>query len=373
MSARKELPLEALRGFAAIAVVLGHIVIAFTPYLLPIRRTPFNFAINGSAAVVLFFVLSGYVLTRRYFQSHDDMSIARGMLKRWPRLMGPVLLAVLCSWALFTLDAYFHEGAGLLSGSGWLQSFGGAPGYPFDHRLRRALGQGAVLVFVRESASGFDPVLWTMKFEFIGSFISFGFAFLLDKLRGAGWLASALACATVLGTCYYSNGFLFAFPAGVILARCLPRDFNMRAWIAIPVAILACYLLGYAELTEGAYAPFKLHRVGFVNVSIVGSLLAIAVVTGWSALRRLLSGPAMSYTGELSFPLYLVHIPVICSVGSEIFLLTRSLAATAATVLAGSFAAAIPFMWFNRYWVARVNRAADWLMVKGPASSSPLH
>lgn len=50
--------------------------------------------LNGSAAVVLFFGLSGYVLTHRALATGDIGSLLRGMIKRWPRRAGPVLLTV---------------------------------------------------------------------------------------------------------------------------------------------------------------------------------------------------------------------------------------------------------------------------------------
>ena len=54
---KKDVPLEAIRGFAAIIVVLYHTVLGFSGNLSAIQATPFNFFINGGSAVVLFFVL----------------------------------------------------------------------------------------------------------------------------------------------------------------------------------------------------------------------------------------------------------------------------------------------------------------------------
>ena len=59
---QKILSIEAIRGFAAIYVVLGHIILLFQPYtLFPkfefLIKTAFGY---GHEAVILFFIVSGF-------------------------------------------------------------------------------------------------------------------------------------------------------------------------------------------------------------------------------------------------------------------------------------------------------------------------
>lgn len=96
-AAIKELPLEAIRGIAALVVVIWHVCFGFFPDITGIYHTshslqgnPLFVFMNGPAAVQLFFVLSAYVLTRRYFEIGDNRLLLRGALKP-----GPVLW-VLC-------------------------------------------------------------------------------------------------------------------------------------------------------------------------------------------------------------------------------------------------------------------------------------
>src|SRR5215472_16570432 len=125
---KKDIVLEAIRGGAALVVVVWHVCVGFFPYSLNgwWQGSPLNLFMNGHSAVQLFFVLSGYVLTRRYFESGNNRILLRGAVKRWPRLMGPVLLVVLASYMLFKLDLYQFEQAGAVSGSGWLIGFANA-------------------------------------------------------------------------------------------------------------------------------------------------------------------------------------------------------------------------------------------------------
>ena len=96
MSARssgKFLALEAVRGVAACVVVVHHYMLAFLPHFhgrlfpddsIALVRTPLFFFVNGTAAVAVFFVLSGFVLTVRAFQSNQAGGLVVGAFKRWP-------------------------------------------------------------------------------------------------------------------------------------------------------------------------------------------------------------------------------------------------------------------------------------------------
>jgi peptidoglycan/LPS O-acetylase OafA/YrhL len=95
MKSEKIVVLEATRGIAAIVVLLNHLLQAFFPRLdgltFPDERialfgTPLFAFVNGTAAVVLFFVLSGFVLTVRAFQSRSSVPLIVGAVRRWPRL-----------------------------------------------------------------------------------------------------------------------------------------------------------------------------------------------------------------------------------------------------------------------------------------------
>ena len=140
--------------------------------------------LNGGAAVKFFFVLSGYVLTRHYFQTRDDLSIARGVVKRWPRMAVPVIAAVLMSWALFALDLYRFTNVAPITGSDWLYKFAFAYQTPFVPDFWEALMQGAFLTFFRGD-SHYDSSLWTMRIELIGSYVAFGLALVLVRLSAA--------------------------------------------------------------------------------------------------------------------------------------------------------------------------------------------
>jgi len=380
-AAAKDIPLEALRGIAAIIVVLNHSIVAFLPQyygLGPIRaggpqsllgdlRYVF---INGTAAVCLFFVLSGYVLTRRYCLSGDTGILLKGAVKRWPRLMGPVLVTVLISYALFYFHLYHFQQAGAASGSTWLSLFGNgffrffAPALTVAQiHLRGALEQGIFLVFFRGDVV-FDSSLWTMRPEFLGSLIAFGAAPILLEARKSSKSITIGLAALIVVLLHFAAPNLEAFPIGTAMAVLLPRNAVLPRTIAYPAILVSLYLLGYPSQAVGAYTAFGwLIAAGMpaTDPMILGAALMICTVETFPPIRRLFSGRLPAALGQLSFPVYLLHVLVICSTGSAVYLRHGAIPAIV-TVFIVTTVAALPLVWFNNFWVARVNAGAAFVL-----------
>ena len=309
--------------------------------------------------MIVFFVLSGYVLTRQFFVTGRPKVVLRGVLKRWPRLMGPILAAAPASWLLLVLGAYHYQQAGALSGSPWLSRFGNAPDYPFEPSLRGAFTEGAFPTFIRPGSYNYDTVLWTMRIELAGSMLSFAMALLLVRLQRLSVWLTVFASLAALVLCRYIEPYNCAFIFGVLLAKQTNPGGEIPAVLAFSLLAAALFLLGYTDSSDGVYHLLRLSRIGAVYVLTAAAFLTIGLILRTSRLRRLLDNRCMAVVNEMSFPLYLVHTLVICSIGSRLFILTRSLAATVLTVVAGSLVGAMPILWFNRTWVRGVKSLVD--------------
>jgi peptidoglycan/LPS O-acetylase OafA/YrhL len=113
--------LDGLRGVAAVIVVAWHFIFAFLPERIGILP-PFDpnaglvgnpaFAlVDGPGAVMLFFVLSGYVLPLAYFRSGRMEVVLRAVAKRWFRLVGLTVTAAVFSYLLFHYGLYYYRDA----------------------------------------------------------------------------------------------------------------------------------------------------------------------------------------------------------------------------------------------------------------------
>lgn len=365
---RKDASLELLRGVAALIVLNGHCLRAFAPLAIgegdkaaqSLKTSPAFIAFNGGSAVYLFFVLSSYVLVKRYFQTREAQDLWLGAIKRLPRLAGPVLVVVLLSCVLFKLDLYFFEDAAAVTQSEWLGRFGNAPKVLSRETasFSDAFLQGAWRTFIYGDKY-YDSSLWTMTVEFWGSMLTFALAPIVFFFHDRGTLVSWFCIATGAFLAVQVSYFLCAFPASLLLYPLLAMGFRPNPWVRGAMAMISLALLGYAGDAVGIYRPFALLEamvsddVGLRQscVAIPASIMLVYAVLSTDEPPSWSSGKAARFLGDLSFPLYLVHVPLICSLGSWVLLASGSAALGAAAAILGSILAALPLMAFNNWWV----------------------
>ncbi|WP_022722745.1 acyltransferase [Rhodopseudomonas sp. B29] len=384
MNGKSIVELEALRGLAAIVVLLHHFMLGFTPRLhgllypeqpLSLFGTPAFALVNGSAAVIIFFVLSGFVLTLGLFRSGSLAQAITGAAKRWPRLAVTVMITCGFAGLLMALQSYANIEAGKSIPSLWLGWF-----YTWTStgilEIPKAVNQGALTFFNR--ASSYNSNLWTMYYEFWGSMIAIGAAMAYMRFPRERDAKIFLAVAFVVS--FIFSPFMSCFLVGVWQAKLYSqgRTWQWRGWQVPAAAVIIVLLLGYHEnlisaRAEGSYAvlnpitslqPLRL-RVLFHTVAAV---LLINAFLSLGSIRMLFGGQIGKALGFLSFPIYLVQIPIICSLSAFVFLKmdgtpdSLKVIATFAVTVAATLLLALPVAYFDRWWVRTLNR-----LVAGPA------
>jgi peptidoglycan/LPS O-acetylase OafA/YrhL len=106
-------------------------------------------------------------------------------------------------------------------------------------------------------------------------------------------------------------------------------------------------------------------------LNMVGSVLLIVAAETSTAMRRALVSDWGVVLGRLSFPLYLVHLPLLCSIGAGVFLVAlpsfgmdmAKIAASAVTI-AAAFLFAYPLSVVNEWWIRRLNIVVTNLIAK---------
>ena len=383
------MPLEALRGAAAGVVVLYHVVLAFTAKgvsSVPQGHGVFDLAlqfilglINGYAAVAVFFVLSGFLVSLPFARDRSAARIVPSVIKRWPRLAGLTVLGCLVSWLLVTVFGDVYKDAGTLIGNSWMTTHANGPLDTHSVAPLAAIWQGLVPVYTTGDV-WFDPPLWTMRIELFCSMASYLTAPLLFAVRR--WdlrLVLALLGMVLSGVNYpatYFTDFLF----GTLLAMAyaegrFPRLNNAQAAL---LGLLALYLFSFTyEQALLIHAPLKAiipHGDTSHYVWDIATGLTMLVLLGHERAARACSGAWAEWAGRLSFPVYVLHVPLLLSVGALTFLalhgtLGQALAASLAGLLSVSLAVAgaVPLFWADKAWTKLVNRAASALLPRPPA------
>ena len=129
-------------------------------------------------------------------------------------------------------------------------------------------------------------------------------------------------------------------------------------------------LFGYLE-PRGLYAPFGIlkdesgWRYDQIWLHTIGAVLLIVGILGSHWAGRLLASTAGRILGRLSFPVYLFHFPLLCSLSCWLFLVVRpavsheaALALAALGTAPALLAVGYAFARLDEIWLTLVNRLA---------------
>ena len=331
--------LDGLRGVAAVAVIFSHILLWMYPYLHTgitdgfqpsefanqLFNSPFTFFYKGTSAVILFFIMSGFVLTYSALRKGASLEILRkSAMKRYFRLNIPVAASILLCWILAQLGLFVGAEFGLTQPLS--TSYTDLPnGFS---AIRNAV-YGSILA----GNSDFNYVLWSINIEFFGSMLVFALIALFGGQRMGLALVSLGMCVFAVThhvVMVWSMG-LFAF--GIFLAvmkyrqvliidgNDSPRNSVARLVISSVMLILGVYLLGYNYLSTPYYYPAQIATVindffgksidwGFF-MPILGSMLVVGCIIVDDRVLAVLKREPFQWLGKLSFSVYLLHTFII--------------------------------------------------------------
>jgi len=283
--------LDGLRGWAAVVVLLHHLFVdGLPPNSLFADRALWSsvFFMNGAFAVCVFFVVSGFSLSVRFLETGDPRSLARIALGRYVRLAVPI--AAICAATYVLLATGVLPPA--LQRPSPLDQF-----LTFAPDIAGLLRFSFVNVFVSYSnAETYNPPLWTMSYEFFGSFLTFAVIAVARPWSARIWVFGALFIALAGCQSYYA-----LFVAGILLADLHRRLAGSRTGDIFGALLCA---VGLAAVSLPHHAAFDLAYV-------VGATGLTAGVAFCAPLRVLFESRVSDLLGRLSFPLYLSQAAVI--------------------------------------------------------------
>ena len=325
-----------MRGLAALMVVLHHLLVAFYPtvqngnlqqshigngnFEIWYCYSPMSVFTNGNFAVYIFFVLSGYVLSRKYFITNDSSVLISAAVKRYFRLFIPIFFTITVVFIFIKLHLFLNVSAGQISKSDWLQAF-----WLFNPDVNDLLYNGFFEVFFFKSDK-FDTVLWTMSIELFGSMLVFALLALTHNLRNR-WIVYLILLFMFVKLEYF---FYASFIVGIVLSNyySLLIEFGKtNASLPVKIILLLAGLLfgGYfsGQSIEGTiYEKLYLKYVFYSwdSFHFYGSAFLVTGIILSPLLHKVLSIRPVSFLGKLSFSMYLLHPVVIGSFSSWMLL-----------------------------------------------------
>ncbi|CAH0136687.1 MULTISPECIES: acyltransferase [unclassified Microbacterium] len=332
--------LDGVRGMASLVVVIYHCSLVAMPHLDEtlsawLTQSPVKLAFAGTEAVLVFFVLSGFVVTLPVLR--EGFSWIRYYPTRVLRLYLPVWGSVVLATALIALVP--RDPASMPDGS-WMQN-AQASSVSWGSFLDEAL--------LLTKSYDINNVLWSLRWELIFSLALPLFVVLAVVLRRHAMLAATAACAlTVVGRIIDVEALVYlpVFMLGSLMAVRLD---DLLAWVRRPrprafwpcVTTIALTLLIASWLTRPFAEPSSIVGRAMWGLAGIGAALVIVVAMGWPRLRAGLESPVPQWLGRTSYSLYLVHVPLIGTLaylwGSENWALVAAVGIPASLFLGALF------------------------------------
>ena len=328
--------LDGLRGVAAVAVVIFH----FMEIAVPDYHQ--SFIAHAYLAVDFFFCLSGFVIAYAYDERLKQIGVWRFIKLRLIRLHPLVIIGSVIGLVAFVFDpfndlysTYATKTFGMFVASCLMIP------YPLVHERYFNLFH-------------LNPPTWSLFWEYIANVF---YALVLVKINNKLLWDLALVATAVL--CFEANrsGFLgvgwggdniigggarvfYSFIAGILVYRSGWVIKSKLGFVGISVLLLLVFMIPFAEKTNP-----------YVDSTAAIILFPLLVALGAGAVLKPALQAVCKFSGEISYPLYMIHYPFIWLFMSWVELKKPSLSGMTIVIIIGvplliAFACAI-MVWLD--------------------------
>lgn len=302
--------LDGIRGWASLMILFHHLIKSFLISSTPeYDKVYLRFITDGHLAIMIFFVLSGFALsTSRLDMEKRNLALAASA--RYFRLAIPIIFTSLIAYSLLKLGLFFNLQAAVSSKIpiAWLGSF-----YSFDASLKNALVFSIFDVFFKYDAlSTYNSSLWTMPIELQGSFLVFSLLAIFRITDKPQWKAISILAVFLWLTSPIYSCFVLGYLIAEINFKYSPITPQKTRTIEIISVIAFLSVILISTVARPGNDNDK-----YTVLMAAGLILSVCYST---RLRNFFTNSLSQFLGEISFPLYLIHIMVICSWSSYLFI-----------------------------------------------------
>ncbi|WHA43220.1 acyltransferase family protein [Agrobacterium larrymoorei] len=345
--------LHAVRGLAALAVLNHHLILAipgvpetlwstetsktFSLTLLNIiAYSPLHLLWSGHEAVMVFFILSGFVLTLHILRTDEAYWIYA--LRRLIRIWIPFMFSLIFALAAASVIQMVGDNY-----SGWLRASVPEPVSVMallGHLLMTGLGHHMTL----------SPVMWSLVHEvrisLLMPLIVFGVvrfprlsvvaSIALLSVGAVSPSAFALAAESIKQSLYGTLIYIPLFVMGAFLA--IYRDMLRKTISALSTPFSVAVLIFGMLLLETRWLVYENELLNHVT-GMFGAAIVIMIAFASRGVSIALEKPFLIWLGNISYPLYLTHmlvLAVLADIGTRFQMPTS-------VVLVAAFFASISF------------------------------
>lgn len=333
-----------MRGLAALMVLFSHTICAFYPVLYPYPTvlpisldglaaqpllvkafvfTPLNIFYHGFFAVMIFLIISGYVVSYNCLHNKDENYIRASFFKRYFRLTIPVLFSCVISYFLLEVGAFSNIKASWASHSPWLSQFYACDANFFN--MIKFVLYDEYMSYSPDDLLCYGNILWVMYALLLGSFLVYSFYALFARASSRFKIFIYIALIII-----FNKSLLLAVILGMILCDMDAHNVfqNVNKFILLIMLLPGIYLASYMRQDFPFYTILDIDFMknyfgGWSNLLafyyIIGAFLLFFALSRLSFSIKVFSSRVAVYIGKISFSIYILHFIVICSLSSFIF------------------------------------------------------
>jgi len=330
--------IDGIRGVCAIIVLICHLVDVFLPewngiveYRNRVEQlyygSPLHFLSDGSFAVCFFFVLSGYLITRKVYINNR---IVISPIKTYIKLYHIIVPAVLFSALLMATHQMYHIEASRVDPQlSFVLDYNS-----FNPTVKSVIKDVFFNSFFLSSI--YVGPFWTIKYEFINTLIMMLIAFYAFRCKNRQFV---FLFSFILS--FFWSQYLPSFFAGAIvfdlsicnntnnqrISQCISKLKRNKVGKVVCAFILlfGLYLALCNSSFSGIWIPLQiLKSISFFTVAKIktlGILLAFLYISVFDWPKKLLNNKITVWLGRISPFIYAFHWPIILSVGCGVYLL----------------------------------------------------
>jgi len=291
--------LDMLRGVAALIVVIWHFRWYFTT---PFPKLLLPFYLGGWAAVDLFFVISGFILTKIYYsETPKSGELKEFAIHRFARIYPLHFLTLIVVAALIAIS--------------------GQPGLYSGYRANDLYHFILNLFLLQWAGDSFNAPSWSISTEMFANVFLAIAIFYFRGIQGKILCVLGLLISIVLFVGFlqiFSNAFILqtalGFLSGCLLAFWhgsirIQRGYVATAIFIICVVVWILWMLFASTLHARANLSERVSHVGLVVIIFPAMIISgiqsplISRISGWRFF---------TWLGEISYSVYLWHFPVAC-------------------------------------------------------------
>jgi peptidoglycan/LPS O-acetylase OafA/YrhL len=315
----RNMAVDGLKGIAILIVLIHHFALAYYPSMINasskllhskaqieifIFKTPLSIFVAGSFAVALFYLITGYVLTKQIIAKYEDKTyVPRAIYFRIFRLMPLIAVILLIGYVAMISKLTFNVPASVPATSNWFASF-----FPLGKITLPTIITEIFTKIPFVVSAGYYNVLWIIPYILFGSWLvyAFGYFFHESPLR--------FPMYAILLIAFYNTPYI-AFLVGMALAENEEK-------IVLPQVVYYIFFVLSLIFGSSTFSALGVQGLGlYANlIKVLSAACFFLAFTRIGWLKWIAQSKPFVYFGINSYQYYLTHMLALIMLPTYVFL-----------------------------------------------------